>query len=70
MTRHGVSVVAGAGTILTSLVGFTLLYGVLAVLWFKLMKRYAIEGVAAGEKDPSPDGRSGDDSDAPLSFAY
>ncbi|WP_063065927.1 cytochrome ubiquinol oxidase subunit I [Nocardia violaceofusca] len=33
-----------AGTVLTSLIIFTLLYGALAVVWFFLMRRYVIEG--------------------------
>jgi cytochrome d ubiquinol oxidase subunit I len=77
LTARGVSTVTGPGTILTSLVAFTLLYGVLAVLWYKLMHRYAVEGVADREKDPSPDNPDNqpdpDDpssADRPLSFAY
>lgn len=78
LTARGVSTVTGPATIWTSLIGFTLLYGVLAVLWYRLMHRYAIEGVAPSEKDPSPDARagsgpdgtSGSDDAAPLSFAY
>ncbi|MBT0994683.1 cytochrome ubiquinol oxidase subunit I [Cellulomonas sp. DKR-3] len=78
MTARGVSTVTGTGTIWTSLIGFTLLYGVLAVAWYRLMHRYAVEGVAPSEKDPSPDARAsrGPDGpdrssdDAPLSFAY
>ena len=34
---------------------FTLLYGMLAVFWYRLMHRYAIQGVADSEHDPSPD---------------
>ena len=63
--------------VIISMVAFTLLYGVLAVVWFKLMHRYAIEGVAATEHDPSPDNPANyrdrndpDATDAPLSFAY
>ena len=56
-----------------SLIAFTLLYGVLAVFWFRLMHRYAIEGVADSEHDPSPDNPDNDPDGAaerPLSFAY
>jgi cytochrome bd ubiquinol oxidase subunit I len=71
ITARGVSTVPGAGGILTSLIAFTLLYGVLAVLWYRLMHRYTIEGVAPSEKDHSPEARPDDaDADAPLSFAY
>ena len=76
-TARGVSTAPGAGGILTSLIALTALYGVLAVIWFRLMHRYAVEGVADTEHDPSPEGRSGRDPDdtgsdasAPLSFAY
>lgn len=78
LTARGVSSAVPAGTILASLIGFTLLYGVLAVVWFRLMHRYAVEGMAASEKDPSPEAQRlarGDeptdgDVDRPLSFAY
>ena len=70
LTARGVSTVPGAASIAISLIAFTLLYGVLAVLWFRLMHRYTIEGVAPSEKDPSPEARTDDDADAPLSFAY
>ena len=45
------------------------LYGVLAVVWYRLMHRYAIEGVPRTVRDESPEA-AGDDSDRPLSFAY
>ncbi len=75
LTARGVSVVTSPATILISLIGFTLLYGVLAVVWYRLMHRYAVEGVAESEKDPSPEaraaaGRDGSDDDSTLSFAY
>ncbi|CAN5357605.1 cytochrome ubiquinol oxidase subunit I [soil metagenome] len=77
LTARGVSTVVSPTMVIISMVAFTLLYGVLAVVWFKLMHRYAIEGVAATEHDPSPDNpanyRDPDDpdaADAPLSFAY
>ena len=77
LTQRGVSTVVGTGTVVTSLVSFTLLYGVLAVFWYRLMHRYTIEGVADSERDYSPDNPDNhidpDDPDAaerPLSFAY
>src|SRR5690606_38727696 len=73
LTAHGVSSSVPASTVVMSLVGFTLLYGVLAVIWYRLMRRYAAEGVAPREVDPSPEARAGDDADQPdrpLSFAY
>ncbi|MFD3704105.1 cytochrome ubiquinol oxidase subunit I [Nocardia sp. NPDC058658] len=53
-----------AGTVLFSLVVFTLLYGALAVVWFYLMRRY----VVAGPDTPKPNS-DGPDNDQ-LSFAY
>ncbi|GIG20098.1 putative integral membrane cytochrome D ubiquinol oxidase (Subunit I) CydA [Cellulomonas chitinilytica] len=77
LTARGVSTVAGPGTILTSLIAFTALYAALAVVWYRLMHRYTVEGVADTEKDPSPDNPANrpdpDDptsADRPLSFAY
>ena len=77
LTQKGVSTIVGTGTVLTSLISFTLLYGVLAVFWYRLMHRYTVEGVADSEHDPSPDNPDNridpDDPDAaqrPLSFAY
>ena len=74
LTARGVSDVVSPGVVLFSMIGFTLLYGVLAVIWFRLMKRYAAQGVADTEHDPSPDNPDNapdaDGSDRPLSFAY
>ena len=79
LTARGVSTVVSPAMVVVSMGAFTLLYGVLAVAWFKLMHRYAVEGVAATERDPSPDNpdhtRDPDDpdrdaADVPLSFAY
>ncbi|WP_067531159.1 cytochrome ubiquinol oxidase subunit I [Nocardia crassostreae] len=68
MVQEGVSGVS-AGTILTSLIVFTLLYGLLAIGWFYLMRRYVVAGPepAATESDtPKMTG----DSVEKLSFAY
>ncbi len=54
LTARGVSTVVGPGSIITSIVAFTLLYGVLAVLWFKLMHRYATEGVVGQREGREP----------------
>ncbi|WP_182111532.1 MULTISPECIES: cytochrome ubiquinol oxidase subunit I [unclassified Actinotalea] len=77
LTAKGVSSVVGPGTVLASMIAFTALYAVLAVLWFRLMTRYAAHGVADTERDVSPDGRDDDPddpdasaADRPLSFAY
>ena len=74
LTARGVSEVVSPGMVLFSMIGFTLLYGVLMVVWFRLMKRYASEGVADTEHDPSPEANPPSDDadgiDRPLSFAY
>ncbi|MGF1661917.1 MAG: cytochrome ubiquinol oxidase subunit I [Kineosporiaceae bacterium] len=71
----------GAWMVATSLVVFTLLYGVLAVVWFGVMRRYAMEGAPAAQPADVPGGDSsqdrpdggpdsGDSGDRPLAFAY
>ena len=65
LVRDGVSKVS-AGTVLTSLVAFALMYGVLAVIWFSLMRRYAAEGLPPAHP---PEERT-DEDERPLSFAY
>jgi len=65
MTEHGVSKAASAGEVLTSMIVFTILYGVLGVFWFRLMHRYASEGAPLIEHvEPT------DDAAQPMSFAY
>jgi cytochrome d ubiquinol oxidase subunit I len=58
------------GMVITSLVTFTLLYAVLAVIWFWLLKRYVVEGPLEHDAEPAPPKAPGDDEVAPLSFAY
>jgi cytochrome d ubiquinol oxidase subunit I len=69
-TAEGVSPTVSAGTVLTSLIVFTVLYGVLAVVDGLLMYRYA----KAGPPEPAPresDTDSDPDSeDKSLVFAY
>jgi cytochrome bd ubiquinol oxidase subunit I len=67
--RAGVSDHA-AGTVVLSLVVFTLLYGVLAVIWFGLMRRYVVEGPQEHDSEPAPPFPPAEDELAPLSFAY
>ncbi|MCF2526533.1 cytochrome ubiquinol oxidase subunit I [Yinghuangia soli] len=79
-TEAAVSPSVSAGEVLTSLIVFTLLYGVLAVVEFGLLRRYVIAGPPEIEKEKprgpegpdGPDGTSGsdDDADRPLAFAY
>ncbi len=71
LTERGVSPIA-PGLILTSMVVFTLVYGGLAIAWYKLMHRYTIDGIPLDVRDESPEAqpRADDDADAPLTFAY
>jgi cytochrome d ubiquinol oxidase subunit I len=59
-----------AGMVVTSLVTFTLVYAVLAVIWFYLLKRYIIEGPQEHDAEPAAPRSPSDDEVAPLSFAY
>ncbi len=72
LTARGVSTSVSGGTVVISLVAFTALYGILAVVWFRLMRKYAAHGVADTEPDPSPEARAAEGAadDQPLSFAY
>jgi cytochrome d ubiquinol oxidase subunit I len=56
--------------VVTSLVTFTLVYAVLAVIWFFLLKRYIVEGPQEHDAEPAAPRAPGDDEVAPLSFAY
>ena len=59
-----------SGMVVTSLVTFTLLYAVLAVIWFWLLKRYVVEGPLEHDAEPAAPRSPSDDEVAPLSFAY
>ena len=65
LTRDGVSPSVGAGTVLISLVVFTLLYAALAVIELRLLVRYAKAG-----PQPDPDTSRDAAGDRPLAFAY
>jgi cytochrome d ubiquinol oxidase subunit I len=67
--REGVSSHA-SGMVITSLVTFTLLYAVLAVIWFWLLKRYVVAGPLEHDAEPAPPAPPDDAEVAPLSFAY
>ena len=67
--QHGVSD-HSAGMVFFSLGVFTLLYGVLAVIWFWLMRRYIVEGPLEHDSEPAPPASPDADDVAPLSFAY
>jgi len=70
LTERGVSTNVSSGLVLTSMIAFTVVYGVLAVVWYRLMHRYTIEGAPDEVHDDSPEARTPDDADRPLSFAY
>ncbi|ORA63809.1 cytochrome ubiquinol oxidase subunit I [Mycolicibacterium elephantis] len=58
------------GTVVLSLVTFTLVYAVLAVIWFWLIRRYVVAGPTEHDSEPVPPHPPADDDVAPLSFAY
>ncbi|MHA3021120.1 cytochrome ubiquinol oxidase subunit I [Mycobacterium sp. BMJ-28] len=59
-----------AATVWLSLIVFTALYAVLAVIWFWLIRRYVVEGPLEHDTEPVPPTPPGADDVAPLSFAY
>ena len=59
-----------AAMVVTSLVTFTLLYAVLAVIWFYLLRRYVVEGPLEHDAEPAAPPAPGEHEVAPLSFAY
>ncbi|MFI6496422.1 cytochrome ubiquinol oxidase subunit I [Nonomuraea typhae] len=61
-TAAGVSPAVGAGTVLASLIVFTLLYGALAVVELGLMIKYG--------RQPPPPLKDEPDDDGKLAFAY
>ena len=67
--QQGVSDHAAA-VVVTSLVTFTLVYAVLAVIWFWLLKRYIVEGPQEHDAEPAAPTTTSTDEMSPLSFAY
>ena len=65
-TSAGVSPGTTAGEVATSLIGFSALYTVLAVIEIRLLLTY----IKQGPPDVSAPEPTDDDTDAPLSFAY
>jgi cytochrome d ubiquinol oxidase subunit I len=59
-----------AAMVVVSLATFTVIYAVLAVIWFWLIRRYVVEGPQEHDSEPAPPTPPGDDALAPLSFAY
>jgi cytochrome d ubiquinol oxidase subunit I len=73
LTKAGVSPSVGVGSVLVSLVAFTLVYGALAVVELTLILRYAKAGPLDEAVDAEPSGPGGDDAasgERPMSFAY
>jgi len=59
-----------SGIVVISLVTYTLIYAMLAVAWFWLLKRYVVEGPQEHDAEPAAPHPPSDDEIAPLSFAY
>jgi cytochrome d ubiquinol oxidase subunit I len=68
-TTNAVSPGVSGGEVLTSLITFTLLYGVLAVIEIGLLLHFIRRGADPFAEPPDP-GREDHDADAPLAFAY
>ena len=64
-TKTAVSPFVDSAAVAVSLVVFTLLYGLLAVVWYTLMRKYAAEGAPDVDDTGTPT-----DDEAPLAFAY
>ena len=69
-TANAVSPGVPAGWVLTSLVAFTLLYGVLAFIEVRLMLTYIRRGADPISEDDLPPESPHGDPDRPLAFAY
>ena len=59
-----------AAVVVISLVTFTAIYAVLAVIWFYLLKRYIVEGPKDHDSELAPAATASDAESAPLTFAY
>ncbi|MDR6940135.1 cytochrome ubiquinol oxidase subunit I [Arcanobacterium hippocoleae] len=69
LTEAGVSQTVNSIEIIISLVAFTLIYAILGVIWYILIKRYAIEGINPA-KQIDTEVRKEITIDTKLSFAY
>jgi cytochrome d ubiquinol oxidase subunit I len=71
-TSAGVSPGTTSGEVLTSLIGFTFLYGALAVVEVNLLLRTLRGGLAGadGPSEPESPDESPDETEKPLSFVY
>lgn len=70
LTQNGVSTVVSSGTVLTSMVIFTLLYAGLGVVWFMLLRRYIREGVRTQTEQGSAASQKTGQAAPALSFEY
>ena len=70
LTQNGVSTVVSSGTVLTSMVIFTLLYAGLGVVWFMLLRRYIREGVRTQTEQGSAASQETGQAAPALSFEY
>jgi cytochrome bd ubiquinol oxidase subunit I len=59
-----------SGVVVISLVTYTMIYALLAVAWFWLLKRYVVEGPREHDAEPAAPHSPSDDEIGPLSFAY
>jgi cytochrome d ubiquinol oxidase subunit I len=59
-----------SGVVVISLVTYTMIYAMLAVAWFWLLKRYVAEGPRQHDAEPAAPRSLSEDEVAPLSFAY
>jgi len=69
-TADGVSPSVSAGNVAITMIGFTLLYGVLAVIEFGLILRTIKVGPAPDDKASSSDNELGGDANRALTIAY
>lgn len=69
LTFQGVTTAQGPGVVLGSVIGFTIVYTFLTVIWARLLWRYMAEGAPESVSDDSPEANA-DSEDRPLSFAY
>ncbi|MDX6316093.1 MAG: cytochrome bd ubiquinol oxidase subunit [Streptomyces sp.] len=73
-TSDAVSPTVSTGEVLTSLIVFTALYGILAVVEVKLLVKYVKAGppelTEADLKSPTKIGGDDDDADRPMAFSY
>jgi cytochrome d ubiquinol oxidase subunit I len=67
-TEAAVSPVVSAGSIWLTVIAFTLIYLILAIAWFYLMKRYVAKGLNIEESIPEV--KADNDESRPLTFSY